>query len=61
MYHGVTQKNSNYFSPRHISSDQFEKHLKYFSKEFDVISLSEAFEYLKNNYKPKRKTLTIYI
>jgi peptidoglycan/xylan/chitin deacetylase (PgdA/CDA1 family) len=59
MYHGVTQKNSNYFSPRHISSEQFERHLKYFSKEFDVISLSDAFEYLQNNYKPKRKTLTI--
>jgi peptidoglycan/xylan/chitin deacetylase (PgdA/CDA1 family) len=59
MYHGVTQKNSNYFSPRHISADQFERHLKYFSKEFDVISLPEAFKYLKNNYKPKRKTLTI--
>jgi peptidoglycan/xylan/chitin deacetylase (PgdA/CDA1 family) len=59
MYHGVTNENSNYFSPRHISSDQFERHLKYFSKEFDVISISEAFEYLKNNYKMRRKTLTI--
>jgi peptidoglycan/xylan/chitin deacetylase (PgdA/CDA1 family) len=59
MYHGVTQKDSNYFSPRHISSEQFESHLKYYSREFDVISLSEAFEYLLNKYKPKRKTLTI--
>jgi peptidoglycan/xylan/chitin deacetylase (PgdA/CDA1 family) len=59
MYHGVTHENSNYFSPRHISCDQFENHLKYFSKEFDVISISEAFEYMKSNYKPKRKTLTI--
>jgi len=59
MYHGVTKENSSYFSPRHISSDQFENHLKYISKEFDVISISEAFEYLKNNYKPKKKTITI--
>jgi len=59
MYHGVTNVNSNYFSPRHISSGQFENHLRYFSREFDVISISEAFEYVRNNYKPKRKTLTI--
>ena len=59
MYHGVTSENSNYFSPRHISSDQFENHLRYFSKEFDIISITDAFEYVKNNYRPKRKTLTI--
>jgi len=59
MYHGVVSKNGNYFSPRHISVQQFEKHLKYFAKEFDVISITEAFEYLKTNFKPKRKTITI--
>ncbi len=59
MYHGVTRENSNYFSPRHISSDQFERHLKYFSREFDVISISEAFDYLRNGYRPERKTITI--
>jgi peptidoglycan/xylan/chitin deacetylase (PgdA/CDA1 family) len=59
MYHGVTINDSNYFSPRHVSKYQFEKHLNYFSKEFDIISLSDAFLYLKENYKPKRKTLTI--
>ena len=59
MYHGVTRENSNYFSPRHISSDQFERHLKYFSREFDVISIAEAFDYLRNGYRPERKTITI--
>jgi peptidoglycan/xylan/chitin deacetylase (PgdA/CDA1 family) len=59
MYHGVVTKNSNYYSPRHISSEQFEKQLKYFAKEFDVISVPEAFECIKDNYKPKRKTITI--
>jgi hypothetical protein len=59
MYHGVTKEDSNYFSPRHISCHQFERHLKYISKEFDVISISEAFEHLKNNFRPKRKTVTI--
>jgi peptidoglycan/xylan/chitin deacetylase (PgdA/CDA1 family) len=59
MYHGVTKDNTNYFSPRHISCQQFERHLRYFSKEFDVISISEAFEHLNNNFRPKRKTITI--
>jgi peptidoglycan/xylan/chitin deacetylase (PgdA/CDA1 family) len=59
MYHGVTKANTNYFSPRHISAEQFESQLRYFSKEFNVISISEAFDYQKNNFKPKRKTITI--
>jgi peptidoglycan/xylan/chitin deacetylase (PgdA/CDA1 family) len=59
MYHGVVQKNSNYFSPRHITKEQFEKQLRYFTGEFDIISLSEAFEYKRNGFKPKRKTITI--
>lgn len=59
MYHGVVNKNSNYFSPRHLTREQFERQLKYFAKEFDVISIPEAFEYKKNGYKPKRKTITI--
>jgi peptidoglycan/xylan/chitin deacetylase (PgdA/CDA1 family) len=59
IYHGVVSENSSYFSPRHIDKEQFEKHLKYFSKEFDIISLNEAFEYNINNRIPKRKTITI--
>ncbi|MCD4697999.1 MAG: hypothetical protein K8S16_17380, partial [Bacteroidales bacterium] len=36
MYHGVVANDSTYFSPRHISSGQFEKHLKYYIKNFDI-------------------------
>jgi peptidoglycan/xylan/chitin deacetylase (PgdA/CDA1 family) len=59
MYHGVVQKNSNYFSPRHITKEQFENQLRYFIREFDIISLTEAFENRQNHHKPKRKTITI--
>jgi len=59
MYHGVVNKNSNYFSPRHITAEQFEEHLKYFSDEFDVIGISRAFEYAESNHKPERNTITI--
>ncbi len=59
MYHGVVNKNSNYFSSSHITAEQFEEHLKYFSDEFDVIGISQAFEYAESNYKPERNTITI--
>lgn len=59
MYHGVVLKNSDFFSPRHIAIDQFERHLAYFRREFDIITISEAFEYKKSGYKPKKRTLTI--
>jgi len=59
LYHGVVSKDSSYFSPRHINKELFEKHLKYFIKEFDIISLPEAFDYYRNKKTLKRKTLTI--
>ena len=59
MYHGVVSENSNYFFPLHIVAEQFEKHLQYLSREFEIISVSEAFELYKNNIKPKRKKITI--
>jgi peptidoglycan/xylan/chitin deacetylase (PgdA/CDA1 family) len=59
MYHGVVKENSNYFSPRHITADQFEKQLEYISKNFDVISLKEAIDIKKSNRKLSRKALTI--
>ncbi|HED05471.1 MAG TPA: polysaccharide deacetylase family protein [Ignavibacteria bacterium] len=59
MYHGVVLKDGSYFSPRHITSDQFESHLKYYRKNFDIISISEAFYNIRNNIKPKKKTITI--
>jgi len=59
MYHGVVANDSTYFSPRHISSGQFEKHLKYYIKNFDIVTVSEAFNMYRNKVVPKRKTITI--
>ncbi len=59
MYHGVVEKDSTYFSPRHMTIKQFERHLKYYRKEFDIITISDAFSYYRNGYKPKRKAITV--
>lgn len=59
MYHGVVEKDSTFFSPRHIEKNKFESHLKYLKKNFNIISFYEAFDMLKNNIKPDRKTITI--
>lgn len=59
MYHGVVSQDSSYFSPRHILKSQFEQHLIYFKKNYDVISVSETFYNHKNNIKPSKKTLSI--
>lgn len=59
MYHGVVVDDSTYFSPRHITTDQFEKQLIYYKKNFDIISVTEAFNRVQNNIPSKKKTLTI--
>jgi peptidoglycan/xylan/chitin deacetylase (PgdA/CDA1 family) len=59
MYHGVVKTDSTFFSPRHLIESQFEKQIKYISSEFDVITVVEAFEIIKNNKPLKRKTVTI--
>lgn len=59
MYHGVTLKDATDFSARNITADQFEKQMAYFKREFDVISLKKAFNLVRNNIKPDKKTITI--
>lgn len=59
LYHGVVKTDSSAFSPTHISDREFERHLIYYKKHFDIVSMSEAFEMYRNNIKPKRKTITL--
>lgn len=59
MYHGIVEEDSNYFSPRHLQKDQFEKHLRYYKKNFDIVTVEEAFEIVKNKTPLKRNTLAI--
>ena len=59
MYHGVTNEDVTWFSPRHLNKDQFEQQLIYLKKNFDIIPIAEAFYLVQNNIKPKRKSITI--
>lgn len=59
MYHGVVENDCCYFSPRHITDEQFEKHLIYLKKNFDIISLPEAFRRQHNNIRITKRTITI--
>ncbi len=56
MYHGVVEQDSCFFSPRHLSKEQFEQQLIYLKKNFNIIRLHEAFE---NNIDTSKKTITI--
>jgi len=41
MYHGVSKKKNFSINGRHLPLDEFEKHLKYFKRHFDILSLPE--------------------
>lgn len=41
MYHGVSKKKNFSINGRHLPADEFEKHLRYFKKHFDILSLPE--------------------
>jgi peptidoglycan/xylan/chitin deacetylase (PgdA/CDA1 family) len=59
VYHGVVENDSNYFSPRHMQRDMFDRQMRYISENFNVIGLTEAFDLYRNNIIPERKTITI--
>lgn len=59
MYHGVVTESSLYFSPRHIHCRQFESHLQYFRKHFEIITTGEAFQRIRNHDAPIRKAIAI--
>ncbi|MDP4685624.1 MAG: polysaccharide deacetylase family protein [Salibacteraceae bacterium] len=59
MYHGVVEKDSNYFSPRHLVRDQFERQLVYIKKNFDIVTQEEAFKIVNEKRKLSRKTVAI--
>ena len=59
FYHGVVINDSTEIFPRHIEKNQFEQHIKYLSKKFNVISFEDAFYLYQNNIKPDKKTITV--
>lgn len=59
VYHGVVEKPDHSISAGPIDLLQFEQHLAYIKKHFDVVSLSEIFDMYRKGIEPKRKTLAI--
>jgi peptidoglycan/xylan/chitin deacetylase (PgdA/CDA1 family) len=59
FYHGVVNSDSIHILPRHMIKEQFEQHMKYLSKKFNVISIDEAFSLYHQNIKPDKKTVTV--
>ena len=59
FYHGVVKQDSTFISPRHITKDQFEQHIKYFKRKFNIISMNEMFEMHRENITPDKWTITI--
>lgn len=58
-YHGVVEKDSTFFSPRHIDVKQFEKQIEYFKKNFKIISVEESFNLVKNKTKLNNRYISI--
>ncbi|MFK7923525.1 MAG: polysaccharide deacetylase family protein [Bacteroidia bacterium] len=58
-YHGVDHKSSMPYTGRHISGAVFEKHLQYFRKHFEVVSLQEIFRMHATGVVPTKPTIAI--
>lgn len=59
MYHGVSPSPDFELNGRSIESGQFEQHLQYLKKNFEVISLKQLFEDHKNGIKTDKKRIAI--
>jgi peptidoglycan/xylan/chitin deacetylase (PgdA/CDA1 family) len=58
-YHGVTTSVDAALNGRHMDAVQFEKHLKYFRRNFDIVPLKEIYRYRQEGIRPKRKTIAL--
>lgn len=43
MFHGVTKEDTTWFSPRHLTTEHFEKLIRYVSRHFRIVHLEEMF------------------
>lgn len=58
-YHGISLRNQNLINGRHLLFDQFEKHLQYLKKNFNVVSLEAICEMKQKNIIPRRHTIAL--
>lgn len=59
FYHGVVEKDSTHIFQRHHHAIEFEKQIKYISKNFDIIPIEEAFNIYQKKTKVNHKLVTI--
>lgn len=58
-YHGVARQSSLPYNGRHIESRIFEKHLQYYRRHFEILSLDEVFARVGEERLAERPTLAI--
>jgi len=59
MYHGVSSCDCFKINGRHLPDKEFEKHIQYYKKHFDIVSLSQIYTMRRGNYIPKRPTIAL--
>lgn len=60
MYHGLNVTDADFrMNPRHIRERDFERHLRFFRRNFDVVPLRQVAEKLRRGERFRRKTLAI--
>ncbi len=59
MYHGISSCNCFKINGRHLPAKEFEKHIQYYQRHFDIVSLSQIYAIRQKNIIPKRTTIAL--
>src|SRR5262245_35832283 len=59
MYHGVVRKMDPGLSVNHLSLEDFEEHVRYIKKNFEVVPVHELFRRKQQGGRSHRKTIAI--
>lgn len=59
MYHGVTSRNCFKINGRHLPAKEFEKHLLYYKKHFNIVSLAVITAMRQKNEIPEKPTIAL--
>lgn len=58
-YHGVAHASSLPYNGRHLPADTFERHLRYFKRNFHTVTFSELFRLYQEDASPSKPTLAL--
>lgn len=59
VYHGVVDSPNHAVSVGPIALRQFEQHLQYFKRHFEVVSQEKIFAMYRESYRPQKKTIAL--